>query len=202
MSTIVLEAVTVFLVWFLIAFVRSGEADCHELRFKAREWLPRGGHNESVYNDADHIIDGVYLGNICAARNRSWLHVTGVQLVINVAEEWDDWIRAKQQLGGGSIRYRSFPFDDVVSLDQEVAFALIDRVARLLLDESDLHCRYPILVHCNMGISRSASVVIRYLQLRYAMSYREALRLIRSKRSVATPNSLLRKILWQHNDEL
>lgn len=58
-----------------------------------------------------------------------------------------------------------------------------------------------ILVHCNLGISRSTSVVIQYLQGYNYQSYDEALAFIRVQRPLATPHEAFAQIL-KHKDAL
>lgn len=45
-----------------------------------------------------------------------------------------------------------------------------------------------VLVHCKMGISRSASVVIAYAMKAFNMSLDEALNLVKKKRTCIKPN--------------
>lgn len=46
-----------------------------------------------------------------------------------------------------------------------------------------------VLVHCNAGVSRSASVVVAFLILKKAMSLEGAMKLVKEKRPAAQPNS-------------
>lgn len=46
-----------------------------------------------------------------------------------------------------------------------------------------------VLVHCNAGVSRSASVVIAFLILKTGISFEEALKLVKEKRPAIQPNS-------------
>lgn len=45
-----------------------------------------------------------------------------------------------------------------------------------------------VLVHCNAGVSRAASIVMAYLMRHYGMSFDEAFRFVKSKRSFVRPN--------------
>ncbi|KAK0735226.1 protein-tyrosine phosphatase-like protein, partial [Lasiosphaeria miniovina] len=46
-----------------------------------------------------------------------------------------------------------------------------------------------VLVHCRMGISRSATVVIAYLMKKHGQSVDEALAAVRAKRRIVSPNA-------------
>ena len=45
-----------------------------------------------------------------------------------------------------------------------------------------------VLVHCNAGVSRAASIVMAYLMRHYGMSFVEAFRFVKSKRAFVRPN--------------
>ena len=45
-----------------------------------------------------------------------------------------------------------------------------------------------ILIHCQQGVSRSCSVVIAYLMCKEGMTYDDALKAVKRKRSVCKPN--------------
>lgn len=54
----------------------------------------------------------------------------------------------------------------------------------------------PVFVHCRMGISRSATLVIYYLMTRSRMTLREAYRTVRAKRNLICPNlGFMRQLL-------
>lgn len=48
--------------------------------------------------------------------------------------------------------------------------------------------KYPVLLHCAMGVSRSVSVVVYHLMIRETKEYKDVLASIQSKRSIAQPN--------------
>lgn len=56
-----------------------------------------------------------------------------------------------------------------------------------------------ILVHCHMGISRSTSMIIYYYMKKYGMSYNDAEKLVKSKRSIANPNPSFKAQLNKKN---
>lgn len=59
-----------------------------------------------------------------------------------------------------------------------------------------------VLVHCNAGVSRSASVVIAYLMKHYSMSFDEAFRFVKSKRSFIRPNTGFLEQLKEYESKL
>ncbi len=57
-----------------------------------------------------------------------------------------------------------------------------------------------VLVHCRMGVSRSATMVIAYLQETLQFGWMDAYRFVQSKRNVIEPNSGFQTQLkeWDH----
>lgn len=58
-----------------------------------------------------------------------------------------------------------------------------------------------VLVHCNAGVSRSASIVVGYLMRRKGMSFEDALNLVRDKRKCCRPNDGFMRQLRALDDE-
>lgn len=54
--------------------------------------------------------------------------------------------------------------------------------------ENALNSKENILVHCNAGVSRSASIVIAYLILKSSLSFESALALVKAARPCIRPN--------------
>ena len=46
-----------------------------------------------------------------------------------------------------------------------------------------------VLVHCHAGISRSATIVIMYLMVKYKLTLEKAYKYVKSRRSIVRPNS-------------
>lgn len=60
-----------------------------------------------------------------------------------------------------------------------------------------------VLVHCQAGVSRSASLVIYYIMKKYFVGYEEANQTVKSKRSIINPNESFKSQLleYQHQKE-
>eukprot|EP00614_Pseudopedinella_elastica_P017783 CAMPEP_0172645626 /NCGR_PEP_ID=MMETSP1068-20121228/239827_1 /TAXON_ID=35684 /ORGANISM="Pseudopedinella elastica, Strain CCMP716" /LENGTH=144 /DNA_ID=CAMNT_0013459867 /DNA_START=695 /DNA_END=1126 /DNA_ORIENTATION=+ len=59
-----------------------------------------------------------------------------------------------------------------------------------------------ILVHCNLGRSRSGSFIIGYMMREHGMGYDEALALARTKRPTIAPNDAFERDLRAHGKRL
>lgn len=94
-------------------------------------------------------------------------------------------------------KYKQIPADDNyfynIRLCFEEAFQMIDEARQT---------NGKILVHCAMGISRSATIVIAYLMSRYQMSMMTAFNYVKSKRPEINPNKYFIKILKEYEKEL
>jgi len=68
--------------------------------------------------------------------------------------------------------------------------------------EEGINAKEGVLVHCEQGVSRSASVVIGFLIYHKRMSLREAIVYTRSKRSIINPNNGFMRQLYGYEKEL
>jgi len=68
--------------------------------------------------------------------------------------------------------------------------------------EEGINANEGVLVHCEQGVSRSASVVIGFLIYHKRMSLREAIVHTRSKRSMINPNNGFMRQLYEYEKEL
>lgn len=168
---------------------------CEEIRQNAQYWKPEP---DDEYNDADFIVDHLYLGNVCAAHNESWLRAHNVTYVVSMAHEWDQWDVANTPPG---IRFMHFSLEDSVLEDETEVSSTLDHVASLINDCVTAiraeDSSQAVLVHCNMGISRSSAAVIAYLQ-RYRWphrSYAKILAIVKARRPVVRPNNLYSRLL-------
>lgn len=183
---ILLFASVCFFVAVSQANERVSEKQCLKIRKKANHWKPSP---LSPYNDADLITPNLFLGNVCAAHNDFWLEMNEITMVISVAREWS----FLPYHGTREIKFFHFLLDDSINEDGESVRNVLKEVARLI----DSVRNEKVLVHCNMGISRSASVVLYYL-MEYEMrgiSYTTLEKFVKSKRPVTKPNPLYRRIL-------
>lgn len=85
-----------------------------------------------------------------------------------------------------------------LALEDRVALpgALIDEAVHFLLDQTARGHR--VLVHCEMGISRSPAIAAAYLHLAQGLALDQALRCVQAARPIAEPHPALMASLLSH----
>ncbi len=125
---------------------------------------------------ANEIVPRLWLGNKTAAADEAWLKQQNITVVFNCTKTlpFANTIR----------RMYRIPVDD--NLEAGEISNLADWAAET---QVKLYREYQagrnILVHCHAGMQRSAAVVAMFLMTLYGMNADEAMRFVKSKRSVA-----------------
>ncbi|XP_067932108.1 protein phosphatase Slingshot homolog 1-like isoform X2 [Watersipora subatra] len=125
---------------------------------------------------ASQIFDFVYLGSEWNACNLQELQENGIGYILNVTKEIDNFFP-------GMFKYMNVRLYD-------------DECSNLMKSWENTHgfiCKArknnsKILVHCKMGVSRSASTVIAFAMKEFNWSLEHALHVVQAKRSVIKPN--------------
>lgn len=140
------------------------------------QWLIR-------YDPMDLIIDGLYLGNIVAASDDKMLKKHGVTHILRVLKGDYGKIHADKFV------YKIIQIDDLPNQNIQKYFEQAHKfIDDALSGETDGR-KNKVLVHCQVGMSRSATVVISYLMKKFPeMSLTKAYRLAKSKRPIVNPN--------------
>lgn len=127
-------------------------------------------------NNADEIVPGIWLGNYAASNDEVFLRSKGIQTVFNCTKDLPFHPIAKN-------RFR-VPVDDNLQPEEIRNLELWSyEVIYLLVRESKKGS--PILVHCAAGMQRSAAVVAMFLIATRKMTWDQAYRYIRQRRSIA-----------------
>ncbi|XP_051125445.1 dual specificity protein phosphatase 1 [Andrographis paniculata] len=122
------------------------------------------------------IDEGLYLGSLGAANNRSALKSLNVTHILTVANS----LNPAHPNDFTYKRIQVFDREDVnISQFFEECFAFIDEARTT---------GGGVLVHCFAGKSRSVTIVVAYLMYKNGMSFSEALEHVKTKRPVAFPN--------------
>ncbi|RVE64018.1 hypothetical protein OJAV_G00141780 [Oryzias javanicus] len=129
------------------------------------------------------IFDHVFLGSEWNASNLEELQKSGVQYILNVTREIDNFFP-------GVFEYHNIRVYDEEATDLLAywndTFKFISRAKK-----SGARC----LVHCKMGISRSAATVIAYAMKEYGWDLKKAFAHVKERRTVTKPNpSFMRQL--------
>ncbi|XP_068456757.1 protein phosphatase Slingshot homolog 2b [Clinocottus analis] len=129
------------------------------------------------------IFDHVFLGSEWNASNMEELQKSGVQYILNVTREIDNFFP-------GVFEYHNIRVYDEEATDLlnywNDTYKFISRAKK-----AGAKC----LVHCKMGISRSAATVIAYAMKEYGWDLKKAFDYVKERRAVTKPNpSFMRQL--------
>lgn len=139
---------------------------------------------------ADEVVPGLYIGNLSGAQDGALLRkhrITHIVDVSNVAYPPPDL----------SLRYLRLPIPDVAEFDIRQIFGRTNAFIR----EATL-AGGRVLVHCKMGVSRSASVVLAFLIAFGQLSLADAIDVLLAARPVIRPNRGFRAQLAVYEREV
>jgi len=123
----------------------------------------------------DQIIDNIYLGNFGSALSLEELKFIGIRKVICCA-------LAMPLPFQDEMIYKHLPIID--DPEEDILPYLTDGIKFL----NDCDSSVNVLVHCQAGVSRSASIVIGFIMWKMRLSYEEAFLLVKQKRKCVCPN--------------
>ncbi|KAL7032319.1 hypothetical protein ACKWTF_007287 [Chironomus riparius] len=148
--------------------------------------------------DCDEVYPRVYIGDAAAARNKQYLRMMGITHVLNTAEG----SRFGQVDTGHSyyrdmsnLRYMGFPLTDQPSTDISRYFYIASKFI-----ENALNSGGKVLVHCMVGMSRSATCTLAYLMISRKMSAAEAIRTVRMHRDIHPNEGFLQQLADLDNE--
>ncbi|NXF97455.1 SSH1 phosphatase, partial [Eubucco bourcierii] len=130
------------------------------------------------------IFDHLYLGSEWNASNLEELQGSGIDYILNVTREIDNFFPGL------------FAYHNIRVYDEETTDLLAhwNEAYHFINKAKKNHSK--CLVHCKMGVSRSASTVIAYAMKEFGWSLEKAYNYVKQKRSVASPNpGFMRQLL-------
>ncbi|KAM9804410.1 dual specificity protein phosphatase 13A-like [Neosynchiropus ocellatus] len=127
----------------------------------------------------DEVCPNLYIGNVAIAQNRKRLCDLGITHILNAAHAKQGSI-GDQSFYGNSCVYYGIPAEDSEHFDLSEHF----KPASDFIHDALTKEQGKVLVHCIMGMSRSASLVLAYLMLRQRLALTDALKLLIQKRAI------------------
>lgn len=123
-----------------------------------------------------YVIDGLYIGSQDSAVNLSGLNQCKITHILNVAT---GIVNAFPQ----QYKYCNVELLDLPQTNIRQVFSQTNEFIQQAIASNGC-----VLVHCNAGISRSASIVLAYLLSFHSMNYEDAFQLLKTARSAIRPN--------------
>ena len=141
----------------------------------------------NLFTNPTHIIDNIYIGNAYNAADYYTLKKLGIKKIVNVSEEISNYFPSE------------FEYYNIKVLDNEDGrlkphynkFISFTNQSNKSGDNKDNN----ILVHCFMGSSRSATLVVLYLMRNHHMTFEDAYKFIKNKRNIVNLNTMFAKEL-------
>ena len=124
-------------------------------------------------NDIDQITDTIYLGNMLCASNKKKLKEIGIKKVLTVMNDFDN-------------HYNKYEFiHKKIDVEDSFKTNIIQYFKECLyfMDGND-----KVFVHCAAGMSRSPTVVIAYIMWKNKIFLNDAIKIVKNKRRLISPN--------------
>lgn len=149
---------------------------------------------KSIYNltyEPTFIIDNIYLGNGYNASSWNILKKYDIDTVINISYEIPNYYTE-------DIKYYNIKIYDINETDILIH---LDDFIKFIKNEKKKKEKKNILIHCYMGSSRSASLVVAYLCRYHGFNVENAINFIKDKRELININIKFIEDLKKWNKE-
>lgn len=156
---------------------------------------------ESDFPLAQHVCDGLYIGNLGSAGNRRFLQTNSITHIVNLAADGPD---APETVKNNEC-FRDEPGFEYWSINiadqNEGGFKLMEALREggcLKFIYESLQAKHRVLCHCHKGVSRSATVCVAYLVEYKGKSLDEAMAMCRRSRRCIKVNEGFMSALKHH----
>ncbi|CAL8299816.1 unnamed protein product [Merluccius merluccius] len=144
------------------------------------------------YTHVNEVWPGIYIGDEKTALERAGLKSLGVTHILNAAEgKWNNVSTGAAYYGDDmDIQYYGVEADDKPTFNISQFF----RPASHFIHGAVRHPQSKVLVHCVMGRSRSASLVLAYLMMEQGLSVVDAIDHVRQRRCILPNHGFLKQL--------
>nr|KAF6424797.1 dual specificity phosphatase 13 [Molossus molossus] len=149
-------------------------------------WVRRA----ATLSHINEVWPNLFLGDAYAARDRSRLTQLGITHVVNVAAGKFQVDTGAKFYHGMPVEYYGIEADDNPFFDLSVYFLPVARYIRTALSVPQGR----VLVHCAMGVSRSATVVLAFLMIYENMTLVQAIQKVQAHRDICPNSGFLRQL--------
>ncbi|XP_060896948.1 dual specificity phosphatase 29-like [Labrus mixtus] len=143
------------------------------------------------YAHVDEVWPRVYIGDEKTALEFSGLRDLGITHVLNAAEgKFNNVLTGAEYYSDMDIQYYGVEADDKPTFNISQFF----RPAAQFIHEALGHPENKVLVHCVMGRSRSASLVLAYLMMKQSLTVVDAIEHVRQRRCILPNHGFLKQL--------
>lgn len=150
--------------------------------YKKRLFTPKSKIEQiqTFFAKPTYIIDNIYLGSAFNASHFDTLKDKNIGFIINMTNEISNYYE-------NDIIYIKYPLYD--NNKESIKQYFEDSYEKIVSFQNNNGSKN-ILIHCFMGASRSASIVIYYLMKKHNMTLNDAVVFLKNKREIVNPTIL------------
>jgi protein-tyrosine phosphatase len=131
----------------------------------------------TIISNYSKITENIFLGNVLSAVDSNFIISNNIKVILSLSS-------SNINVHPNILSYHHYYIKD--DPEQDIITILNECTAII---ENAVKKGYKILVHCEQGVSRSASVVIAYLIKYMNMNFLEAYNFVKRGRIIIRPNS-------------
>ncbi|KAJ5155366.1 dual specificity phosphatase Yvh1 [Penicillium capsulatum] len=164
------------------------------------------------------IVPGLFLGNVEASYKRDMLQENRINAIVSFTDaRWVWWNTASREAGIPEHRHKWVQcadsstqdllayMSDICDLIDQMASPALSSLSALPFDHKYAMDDQPhsspseaILIHCDLGISRSPTIIVAYLMRKLHISKVDVLNFVQSKQKVKPSPNLTRQLqVWE-----
>ncbi|XP_061815962.1 dual specificity protein phosphatase 13A-like [Nerophis lumbriciformis] len=137
----------------------------------------------------DEVWPNLYLGDMCMSHDKFGLWTLGITHVLN-ASHGKLCCKGSDDFYGTTVKYYGVPANDLPTFDISPFFHPAADFIGLALTSGGR-----VLVHCAVGVSRSATLVLAYLMIHHHLSLRSAIQHVLQNRWIFPNRGFLRQLM-------
>ncbi|XP_034465537.1 dual specificity phosphatase DUPD1-like isoform X1 [Hippoglossus hippoglossus] len=143
------------------------------------------------YAHVNQVWTSVYIGDEKTALERPGLRDLGITHVLNAAEgKFNNVLTGADYYTDVNIQYFGVEADDKPTFNMSQYFCS----AAQFIHEALAHPENKVLVHCVMGRSRSATLVLAYLMMKQSLTVVDAIEHVRQQRCILPNHGFLKQL--------
>ncbi|CAL8303037.1 unnamed protein product [Lota lota] len=140
-------------------------------------------------NHTDEVWPNLFIGNMSVANDRYSLWKLGITHVLNAAHG-KAYCQGSDQFYGSTVDYFGVPADDSTAFNISRYFFPCSDYIQKALDTPGAR----VIVHCAVGVSRSASLVLAYLMIRHHYPLLDAIEKVKERRWIFPNRGFLKQL--------